>query len=122
MTKFLPNLRQNVVYPMDDLTKRYYTIREVAAMFTVRESQLRYYEREFPMLNPKRNRAADRVYTEEDITMLRQIFELVKTKGLKIDAAREVMQARPARQSEVRQMIEQLSEIRTFLEELKTKL
>ncbi len=107
---------------MEDLTKRYYTIREVAAMFTVRESQLRYYEREFPMLNPKRNRTDDRVYTQEDIALLRQIFELVKTKGLKLEAAREVLQARPARQSEARQLIEKLEEIKTFLQELKDKL
>jgi DNA-binding transcriptional MerR regulator len=107
---------------MDDLTKRYYTIREVAAMFTVRESQLRYYEREFPMLNPKRNHAKDRVYTPEDIALLRRIFDLVKTNGLKIEAAREVLKTQPARQSEARQLVSKLQEIRAFLEELKKRL
>jgi DNA-binding transcriptional MerR regulator len=107
---------------MEDLTKRYYTIREVAAMFTVQESQLRYYEREFPMLKPKRNQAKDRVYTQEDIAMLRQIFDLVKTKGLKLEAARQVLRARPARESEARQLVGKLQEIRAFLEDLKARL
>ena len=70
--------------------KVYYSIREVAAMFDVNESLLRYWEREFPHLKPKTSGNKVRQYTEKDIEQIRLIYNLVKVRGFKLDAARKM--------------------------------
>ena len=71
--------------------KVYYSIREVAAMFDVNESLLRYWEREFPHLKPKTSGNKVRQYTEKDIEQIRLIYNLVKVRGFKIAAARKML-------------------------------
>ncbi|WP_234734326.1 MerR family transcriptional regulator [Tellurirhabdus bombi] len=107
---------------MEELTKRYYGIREVADMFGVKISKLRFYEKEFPMLSPRKNRAGDRIYTKEDIDQVREIFELVEEKGYTLPGAREFLKSRSSRQSEVKQMLSKLQEIRGFLVEMRDDL
>jgi len=107
---------------MEELTKRYYGIREVSEMFAVNISRLRFYEKEFPMLKPRKNRAGDRIYTKEDIAQLREIFELVEQKGYTLEGARQFLKTRSSRQSEVNQLIDRLREIRGFLVDMQRKL
>jgi len=107
---------------MENLSKRYYGIREVAEMFEVNISRLRFYEKEFPSLSPRKNRAGDRIYTKEDITQLREIFDLVEVKKFTLDGARDYLKGRSSRQNEVRQMMSRLQEIRGFLVEMQTQL
>ena len=72
--------------------KMYYSIREVAEMFGVNESTLRYWETEFPYLKPKTSGPAKiRQYTEKDIEQVRLIHNLVKVRGFKIAAARKII-------------------------------
>jgi DNA-binding transcriptional MerR regulator len=61
-----------------NLTKRYYSISEVAIMFNVNISKLRYWQEQFPTINPKRDRAGDRKYTQDDINQIREIFILIE--------------------------------------------
>ena len=77
---------------LDKNLKLYYTIKEVAEMFDLNESTLRYWEREFPFLRPKTTGSAKiRQYQEKDIEQIRLINNLVKVRGFKIAAARKIL-------------------------------
>ena len=76
-----------------DFTKKYYKIGEVSEMLGLPESTLRYWEKYFTVLKPRRNDGGQRFYTPDDIDTLRLIHYLVKDKGLKLDAAREHLKA-----------------------------
>lgn len=73
----------------DSLDKKYYKIREVSELLELPAPTLRFWEREFPELKPRRNEGGTRFYTPADIETLRIIRFLVHDKGLKIAAARE---------------------------------
>ncbi|MBS1571540.1 MAG: MerR family transcriptional regulator [Bacteroidetes bacterium] len=68
--------------------KLYYSIGEVAKAFDVNASLLRYWEQEFPILKPKKNKKGNRYFTPEDIKNLKIIYYLVKEKGYTLDGAR----------------------------------
>ncbi len=72
--------------------KMYHSIKEVAEMFGVNESTLRYWETEFPYLKPKTSGPAKiRQYSDKDIEQVRLIHNLVKVRGFKIAAARKII-------------------------------
>jgi len=68
--------------------KRYYSISEVAAMTDLEAYVLRYWEKEFPLLNPKKNRRGSRLYTAKDIELINQIKHLRTKEKLTIAGAR----------------------------------
>ncbi|MCY7358363.1 MAG: MerR family transcriptional regulator [Rudanella sp.] len=107
---------------MQNIGKLYFTIREVAAQFKVNASKLRFYEEHFPSLKPKKNKAGDRIYTQADIDHIRKIFDLVQTKGLKLPAARDYLHNKDGRNDTIRQSIEKLEKLKTFLVELRDGL
>ena len=74
---------------MEELTKKYYKIKDVAELLDLPPSTLRYWESEFSELRPKRNDGKIRLYTPNDIEQLRVIKFLVKDKQLTIEGARE---------------------------------
>lgn len=69
--------------------KLYWTIGEVAEQLGVNTSMLRYWEKEFGMLRPKRTNRGDRLYTQDDIKLVRTIHELLKDRGFTIQGAKE---------------------------------
>ena len=72
--------------------KLYYNIGEVARMFSLNESTLRYWEQEFPYLKPKTSGPAKiRQYQEKDIEQIRVIHNLIKVRGFKIAAAKKIL-------------------------------
>ena len=75
---------------MEELSKQYYKIKEVAEILDVPQSTLRFWEKEFPMIKPIRSSHNIRYYRPQDIELLRIIHYLIKDKGLKIEAAREI--------------------------------
>lgn len=107
---------------MEPGEKRYYSIREVADMFSVNISKLRYYEKEFPTLSPKKNRSGDRVYTKAEIDHLREILDLVENRGFKLQGAREFLTRKQTAQTETQKMLDKLREIRQFMAELRAKM
>ncbi|WP_375446407.1 MerR family transcriptional regulator [uncultured Fibrella sp.] len=107
---------------MESGEKRYYSIREVADLFNVNISKLRYYEKEFPTLSPKKNRSGDRVYTKAEVDHLREILDLVENKGFKLQGAREYLNKKQTAQTDTAKMIEKLREIRQFMVELRDKI
>ena len=68
--------------------KRYYKIGEVAKAFNVNTSLIRFWEKEFDVLQPKKNAKGDRKFTPEDVKNLQLIYYLVKDKGFTLDGAK----------------------------------
>lgn len=75
----------------DNLTKLYYSIGEVADMFDVNASLIRFWEKEFPQLKPKKNNKGNRLFTVKDVEKLNKIYFLVKEKGFTLDGAKNQM-------------------------------
>lgn len=75
----------------DNLTKRYYKIGEVAKIFNVATSLIRYWEGEFPQLHPLKNSSGVRRYRKEDVILFGHIYDLIKIKGYKIDGAKKAL-------------------------------
>jgi len=73
------------------LTKRYYKIGEVAKMFGVATSLIRYWEGEFDQLNPQKNNKGVRRFQKEDVLVVDKIYDLVKVKGYKLDGAKQAI-------------------------------
>lgn len=75
----------------DKNLKLYYSISEVAAMINVNESLLRFWEKEFPQLKPKKGGRGIRQYRKEDVETVKLIYHLVKERGMTLPGARQRM-------------------------------
>ncbi len=73
----------------EDNSKLYYTIGEVADMFKVNSSLIRYWEKEFSVIKPKKNKKGNRLFTKNDINNFHLIFHLVKERGLTLKGAKQ---------------------------------
>lgn len=103
--------------------KLYYSISEVAEMFDLNESTLRYWEQEFPYLKPKTRSSSNiRQYTEKDIEQLRLIHNLVKVRGFKIAAAKKIINNNRDGADKTAEVIGRLTEIREELQALRKQL
>ena len=102
--------------------KLYYSIKEVAKMFDVTESLLRYWEKEFPQLAPKTGGNNVRQYSEKDIEVVRTIHNLVKVRGFKLAAARKVLTHNKESVDMKAEVMERLMNVREELKEIKRQL
>jgi DNA-binding transcriptional MerR regulator len=103
--------------------KRYYSIREVAEMFGLNESTLRYWEQEFPYLRPKNSGPAKiRQYQEKDIEQIRLIHNLVKVRGFKLAAAKKIINSNRTGADRRAEVLTKLMDVRTELEALKKQM
>lgn len=107
---------------MEQPEKMYYGIREVADILSVTPPTLRFYEKEFPSLQPKKNKSGDRVYTPADIALLRDILTLTKDKGFTLAGAREELKKRDQQRHENARFLGKLREIKSFLEQMRSSL
>lgn len=73
------------------LTKLYYTIGEVATMFDVNPSLIRFWEKEFTIIQPKKNKKGNRLFTPKDILNFNKIYNLVKKQGFTLDGAKNAL-------------------------------
>ena len=103
-------------------TKIYYSISEVAEQFGVAESLLRFWEKEFPSISPKKNDRKVRQYTLEDIEDVRVVYNLVKVRGMKISAAREILAKNKAGACNTSTIIDELQKLREELVALRKEL
>lgn len=78
----------------EDLKKLYYSIGEVADMFNVNTSLIRFWEKEFPTVKPKKNNKGNRLFTPKEIIKIQQIYQLVKEKGYTLDGAKKALKAK----------------------------
>ena len=103
--------------------KLYYSIKEVAEMFDLNESTLRYWETEFPYLKPKTNGPNKvRQYAKKDIEQIRLIHNLVKVRGFKLAAARKMINANRDGSDRKAEVLTRLIDIRDELQQLKRHL
>lgn len=103
--------------------KLYYSIREVAEMFDLNESTLRYWEQEFPFLRPKTSGPSKvRQYAEKDIEQIRLIHNLVKVRGFRISAAKKMINANRKGADKTAEVLSSLIDVRSELQSLKKQL
>ncbi|MBO5549360.1 MAG: MerR family transcriptional regulator [Prevotella sp.] len=103
--------------------KLYYSIKEVAQMFDINESTLRYWEQEFPYLKPKTSGPAKiRQYQEKDIEQIRLIHNLVKVRGFKLAAAKKIINANRDGADRKAEVITKLLSVRDDLQALKRQM
>lgn len=91
-------------------------------MFKINASKLRYYEKEFPTLQPKKNGAGDRIYTQADIDHLTEIMDLTTRQKYTLPGAREFLETRDARRRENARYITKLTKLKGFLEQIRADL
>lgn len=115
-----PNI---IEVPEDEILfqKQYYSIGDVAAMFKENTSLIRYWENEFPILKPKKNKKGDRFFRPEDVKNLKMIYHLLRERKYTIEGAKEFLKNNKAA-GEKHEMIESLERIKLFLLELKNNL
>lgn len=77
-----------------ELTKLYYSIGEVADLFGVNASLIRFWEKEFPSISPKKNKKGNRLFTVQDINKIDAIYVLVKERGFTLDGAKKALKSR----------------------------
>jgi len=113
------------------LTKRYYKIGEVAKMFGVATSLIRYWEGEFDELNPQKNTNGVRRFLKEDVIVVDNIYDLVKKKGFKLGGAKIELKnlkknkskaAGSTDKTKLKELKSKLIQLKTGLEDLKSKI
>lgn len=109
-------------YKEKDTEKLYYTIGEVAELFDVNTSLIRFWEKEFDLIKPHKNKKGNRLFTKADIESFRQIYYLVKERGFTLEGARKKMRGSKDETVQVIQTIDRLKELRTKLVALKDSL
>lgn len=109
-------------YKEREINKLYYTMGEVSAMFDVNPSQIRFYEKEFDVLRPKKNKKGNRLFTQDDIANLKIIFNLVKDKGYTLQGARDYLKSNKSEAKENQRVIDSLERLKSFLLEVHDSL
>lgn len=109
-------------YKEREIEKLYYTMGEVSQLFDVNASQIRYYEREFEILQPKKNKKGNRLFSPEDVENLKIIFSLVKDKGFTLQGAKDYLRSNKSEVKENQKVIDSLERLKQFLLEVKEKL
>lgn len=109
------------------IRKLYYSIREVSEMTGLKPHVLRYWESEFPELQPKKNRAGNRAYTEPDIELVRRIQRLVHDEKYTLEGARQVLEREAEGDAAARAALaelprDQLEDLRAFLADVLRRL
>ena len=111
-----------MAYKEKEIEKLYYSIGEVAEQFNVAPSLIRFWESEFDIIQPKKNRKGNRQFTKEDIDNVRTIYHLVKEKGFKLQGAKEMLKNDTQSVRDKMELLESLKKVRSFLVEVREKL
>ena len=109
-------------YKEKEINKMYYTMGEVTEMFGVNASQIRFYEKEFDVLKPKKNKKGNRLFTPEDIENLKIIFHLVDDKGFTLKGAKEHLKKSGNEAKDHQKIISSLEQLKTFLLKLNEEI
>lgn len=108
---------------MEELEKSYYSISETAQMFNVNTSLLRFWEKEFDIIKPYKNKKGDRYFTKKDIETIRTIYHLTKEKGYTLQGAKDALKGEKfVDQLSKGELIQTLKNIKDFLNEIKGEL
>lgn len=102
--------------------KLYYSIGEVSQMFEVNSSLIRFWEKEFSVIKPKKNKKGNRLFTQKDVDNFRLIYHLVKEKGFTLEGAKKQLREKGEAIEKEAEMLKSLKKIRSFLMDLKAEL
>lgn len=102
--------------------KRYYSIGEIAKAFSVNTSLIRFWEKEFDILKPKKNAKGNRMFTPEDLKNLKLIFHLVKERGFTLEGAKDHLKIEQKKPMDTLEIISKLESIKNELLKLKNEL
>lgn len=102
--------------------KRYYSIGEIAKAFDVNTSLLRFWEKEFKEIQPKKKQSGARKYTPQDVIIIEKIYYLVKEKGLTIEGTKKQLKIKNPSDSNTQIIIQKLEKLKADLLMLKEKL
>lgn len=102
--------------------KQYYSMSEVAGMFSINHSLLRFWENEFSILQPKKNKKGDRFFRPVDIKNLHLIYHLLRQRKYTMEGAKEFLKNNSNGANKKFEMIQSLEKVRTFLLEIKSNL
>ena len=100
--------------------KLYYSIGEVAKMFDVNTSLIRFWEKEFDIIKPKKNKKGNRLFTKKDIDNFHIIFHLVKEKGMTLKGAKKKMKENKEDTEHNFEIVRSLEQIKEMLTDLVT--
>ena len=102
--------------------KLFYQIGEVSKALNVNVSLIRFWEKEFDILNPKKNKKGNRLFTQKDFDNLKIIYHLVKERGFTLEGAKKKLKENKEGKTDNLSIIRNLKEIRGFLVDLKEEL
>jgi DNA-binding transcriptional MerR regulator len=107
-----------------DPEKKYYTIGEIADLFEVSTSLIRYWEKRFKQLSPQKSKQGIRKYTAGDLAKFKMIYQLIKEQGYTIKGAQEILRNSTSNSKEIvpQEVIQHLKEIKAFLQRLQKDL
>lgn len=121
--KSLKSITSPIEIPQDEILfqKAYYSIGDVAIMFKENPSLIRFWENEFDILKPKKNKKGDRFFRPEDVKNLKLIHHLMRERKYTMEGAKEFLKNNKSA-GERFEMIESLQKLKSFLLELKASL
>ena len=102
--------------------KLFYKIGEVAEMFEVNVSLIRFWEKEFDILKPKKNKKGNRLFTKKDVDNLTIIYHLVKERGFTLEGAKQKLKENKSDTIDNIEIVNHLKDIRGFLVKLREGL
>jgi DNA-binding transcriptional MerR regulator len=117
-------MKKEISIDYSKLTKLYYSIGEVAQLFEVNASLIRFWEKELELEQPKKNKKGNRLFTTREIQTIQKIYNLVKVQGYKLDAAKVQLKTRKKKEVFKESLFEFSPEeiIIDRLEKIKSKL
>lgn len=105
-----------------EIEKRYYSIGELARFFDVNTSLIRFWEKEFDILKPKKNKKGNRLFTKKDFDNLKVIYHLVKERGFTLKGAQTKMRINMEDTAQNAEIVERLKNLKQALIEIKNQL
>ncbi len=109
-------------YKEKEIEKLYYTIGEVAKMFNVNASLIRFWEKEFDIIKPQKNKKGNRLFSKEDVDNFYIIFHLVKERGFTLQGAKDKLKGNKEETIQNIEIVSSLNKIKDFLLEIKSEL
>ena len=109
-------------YKEKETIKLFYSIGEVAKMFDVNVSLIRFWEKEFEVIDPKKNKKGNRLFTQKDVDNFYIIYNLVKERGYTLEGAKQKIKGDKKGAETNAEMIKSLNQVRQFLLDIKKEL
>ncbi len=109
-------------YKDREISKLYYSMGDITEMFNINPSMVRFYEKEFDILQPKKNKRGTRLFSAEDVESLKIIIHLVKEKGFTLQGAKDYIKSNKSGVKENQRIIDSLEKLKSFLLDVKEQL